>query len=332
MVRSAAAASATVKRQPQLTARLLRAWRTDLPAADWVAAGGISLRAAAAAQLRFGRRRAPRETLLRVTNPRLEDAPDGSYSVVELVPDDMPFLVDTLTMSLAETGQTVQLIAHPILQVVRGRSGRLLHTGERPRRKGQQPRSESWQYLRIDRIADEQERNALRARLLAALADVRSACEDWLTMRRTARELCGPLTQRPPPLARGLAAEAAALLAYMEDNHFTFLGYQRYRGRRGARLEAVAGSALGILRTGRQRRSLTADRPVHPGRREVLAITKSDRRSTVHRPGYLDCVAVRDFDRPALDGGSAVPGPVDFEHPITPIRAPSRCCGSRWRA
>src|SRR6267142_1628127 len=98
MVRSAAAASATVNRQPQLTARLLRAWRNDLPEADWAAAGANTLRAAAAAQLRFGRRRAPRETLLRVSNPRPEDAPDGSYSVVELITDDMPFLVDTLTM------------------------------------------------------------------------------------------------------------------------------------------------------------------------------------------------------------------------------------------
>ena len=293
MVRSAAAA--TVNRQPQLTARLLRAWRTDLPAADWLAAGATTLRAAAAAQLRFGRRRAPRETLLRITSPRPEDAPDGSYSVVELITDDMPFLVDTLTMSLAETGHAVQLIAHPILQVVRGRSGRLLHVGER--RAAHKLRSESWQYLRIDRIADEQERGALRARLLAALADVRSACEDWQAMRRAARGLCGPLTQRPPPLAPGIAAEAAALLAYMEDNHFTFLGCQRYRLRRGTRLEAVAGSGLGILRTGRRGRALTAEPTVQPGRREVLAISKSDRRSTVHRPGYLDCVAVRDFDR-----------------------------------
>jgi glutamate dehydrogenase len=217
--------------------------------------------------------------------------------VVELITDDMPFLVDTLTMLLAETGHAVQLIAHPILQVVRGRSGQLLHVGERSRRKGQQPHSESWQYLRIDRITDEQERAALRARLLAALTDVRNACDDWQAMRRTARELCALLTQRPPHLAPGIAAEAASLLAYMEDNHFTFLGYQRYRVRRGTRLEAVAGSGLGIVRTGRRRRSLSADRAAKTGRRELLAVSKSDRRSTVHRPGYLDCVAVRDFDR-----------------------------------
>src|SRR5260221_10790373 len=137
MLRSAAA-SATVNRQPQLTARLLRAWRADLPAAHRVAAGAIALRAAAAAQLRFGRRRAPRETLLRVSNPRPEDTPDGSYSVVELITDDMPFLVDTLSMSLAETGHAVQLIAHPILQVVRGRSGRLLHVRSEERRVGKE--------------------------------------------------------------------------------------------------------------------------------------------------------------------------------------------------
>src|SRR5258706_4192815 len=116
-------------------------------------------------------------------------------------------------------------------------------------------------------------------------------------MRRTARELCRPLTQRALPLAPGIAAEAAALLAYMEHNHYTFLGYQRYRVRRGTRLEAVAGSGLGILRAGRGGRSPAAELLVQAGKREQLAISKSERRSTVHRPGYLDCVAVREFDR-----------------------------------
>src|SRR5258706_1184368 len=292
MVRSAA--SATVNRQSQLTARLLRAWRADLPVTDWSTAGALSLRAAADALLRFGARRAPRATLLRVSSPPIEDTPDGSYSVVELITDDMPFLVDTLTLILAASGHAFQLIAHPVLPVVRGRSGRLLHVGAR--RPGQEPRNESWQYLRIDRIADEEERRALRVRLLAALADVRSACEDWQAMRRTARELCRSLTHRPAQAA-GMAAEAAALLAYMEDNHYTFLGYQRYRVRRGTRLEAVAGSGLGILRAGRGGRSPAAELLVQAGKREQLAISKSGRRSTVHRPGYLDCVAVREFDR-----------------------------------
>jgi len=162
-------------RQHRLTAQLLRAWRVSLPAAEWQAVGMAKLRTAAEAQLAFGARRRPRKTLLRVSSPPMDDAAARSYSVVELITDDMPFLVDTLYLTLGQAGYGVQLISHPILGAVRGANGRLLHFRER--RRGSAPISESWQYLRIDRVAGAHECAGLRAKLLAALLDVRYACE-----------------------------------------------------------------------------------------------------------------------------------------------------------
>ena len=163
----------TSARQRRLAAQLLRSWRVSLPAAEWQAVGVPSLRAAAEAQLVFGARRLPRQTLLRVISPRPDRTTGRSYSVVELITDDMPFLVDTLHLTLGEAGYAVQLISHPILGAVRGANGRLLHFRER--RNGRAPISESWQYLRIDRVAGTQECAALRLRLVAALLDVRYA-------------------------------------------------------------------------------------------------------------------------------------------------------------
>ncbi len=276
----------------QLTARLLRAWRTSLPPDEWRAAGAAELRLAAETQLRFGARRAPRQTLLRVTSPPLVPGAGSSHSVVELITDDMPFLVDTLNLALSEAGHSVQFIAHPIMGAVRGAGGRLLRFGERG--GARTPVSESWQYLRIDRVAGAQEAAAIRTRLLAALSDVRQACECWPAMRQAARGLREQLERRRPPFPAAVVAESAALLAYMEDNHFTFLGFHRTRLKRGAggaRLVPIAGTELGIARNlpPAALASLQATR-------ELLVVTKANHRSTVHRPGYLDCVTVKEYD------------------------------------
>ena len=288
-------------RHRQLAARLLRAWRAGLPPGEWRAASAPALRAAAEAQLRFGARRAPRQTLLRVSSPVLAAGHGNSYSIVELITDDMPFLVDTLNLALSEAGHSVQFIAHPIVSVVRGAGGRLLHLGERHGKRA--PVSESWQYLRIDRVAGVPEAAALQARLHAALADVRHACADWPAMRRAARSLCEQLRSRPPPFPSAVVAESVALLEYMDDNHFTFLGFRRSRLLRragGARLTPIAGTELGIVRN-LPTPGLAPLQAAH----ELLVVTKANHRSTVHRPGYLDCIAVKEYDARGRLSGEA---------------------------
>ena len=290
-----------MSRQPLLTARLLRTWRHALTGTEWRDAGTAALRAAAESQLRLGLQRKPRQTLLRVSSPAADTNGHGHYSEVELITDDMPFLVDTLNMTLAAAGHGVQLIVHPILPAVRGAHGRLLHFGERHAKYS--PVNESWQYLRIDRVAGDLACAALRAQLLAALTDVRHACEDWQSMRRTASQLREQLSQRPPPLPAANVAESGALLQYMEDNHFTFLGFRRNRLTRragGSRLEAIAGTELGIFRR-RSTTKIRVERSAPPPAsgtlsRELLIVSKANRRSSVHRPGYLDCITLKQFD------------------------------------
>ena len=290
-----------------LTTRLLRAWQSSMPPAEWRLAGAAALRAAAAAQVQFAAQRRPRQTLVRVYNapPALE--PGNSHSVVELITDDMPFLVDTLPMTLTEAGHAVQLIAHPIVAARRSSSGRLLGIAGRGRDATQRPAvNESWQYLQISRAAGEQECAALQALIAAALRDVRRACEDWPAMRRAARALREQLARQPGRQPAAAVSEAQALLEYVENDHFTFLGFEssvvRRRGR-SLQLQAEPGTALGILRgrRARQLRAVASDAR-KPG---LIKVTKSDRRSTVHRPGLLDCIVLNRLDRSGRLAGEA---------------------------
>ncbi|HTP40494.1 MAG TPA: NAD-glutamate dehydrogenase [Steroidobacteraceae bacterium] len=288
----------------RLETGLLAAWRAQTPNENWRSLGRPGLAAAAAAEVAWGARRRRGQTLLRVFNPPLtEDAWLGAHSLVELIADDMPFLVDTLTMTLAARQLSVRLLMHPIVYATRDAGGRLLtleqHAGER-----RAARAESWQRLWIDRVAGEAECKALAAALRAAINDVRAACRDWEPMRAAVRRLCEDTLASPPPVPRGLLAESVALLRYVEDHHFTLLGYSEQRLVRKGRqlaLRAVPGSALGLMRRveaaphrGPGPRSADIRRLL--ARKELLLITQSNRRSTVHRPGFLDYIGVRRYD------------------------------------
>src|SRR5438105_2598985 len=47
------------------------------------------------------------------------------FSVLDIVNDDMPFLVDSVLAELTEQGVDIRLVAHPVLAVERDQSGRL---------------------------------------------------------------------------------------------------------------------------------------------------------------------------------------------------------------
>ncbi|HEY7379224.1 MAG TPA: NAD-glutamate dehydrogenase, partial [Steroidobacteraceae bacterium] len=99
--------------------------------------------------------------------------------------------------------------------------------------------------------------------------------------------------------------ETKELLEWMEDNHFTFLGYREYRLRRGKQedlLEPLVETGLGVLRPGRRRTrkpkpvALTGEIREHARTRELLIVTKANTISTVHRATYLDYVSIKTFD------------------------------------
>ena len=264
--------------------------------------GAEQLAAAALAQLAGARTRRPGRAWVRVFNPeRLRDGFYSPHTVVMVVSDDMPFLVDSMSIAASQAALAVHLIVHPVLAVDRDRRGHLRRVVASGEAAG---RAESWQLLELDRQTDRERLAELESRIRAVLDDVRVAVADWASMRRRAHELATGLATAPTPLPAGEVLEGRALLEWMVDNHFTFLGYRYYhlrRGRGSDRLVPDARSGLGLLRPGR---------PGHPARpavltgavrtnarlRTLLIITKANAVATVHRATYLDYVGVKTFD------------------------------------
>ena len=262
----------------------------DLAARPPQEAVGLAARHAALAA-----QRRPGETLIEVLPPQAADVGRRPVSRVLIVTDDRPFLVDSVGLAFARAGIGVHTLIHPVMQVERDARGRLrgATAAEAVPRNGK----ESWQLHEIDPLFDDAVRTSLADLLRAGLADVEAAVEDWLPMRERMRAAARALEAPEGRGGRRVTAsrgEAIALLDWMYGAHFVFQGYERLRSS-GGRLRRVPRSGLGTLRDAASsdaavgaRRSTAADTALH--------ITKSQRRSTVHRPGHLDQVSVLERD------------------------------------
>ncbi len=283
--------------------RFLQAYYANVEAEDLAAREPAELAATALSQLLFAQRRR-RSALVRVFNPTLrEHGFTSPHTVIEMVNDDMPFLVDSIGLALTQRSLSLHFLTHPIFAVERDGSGTLLSLQERGNAQGKS-RLESFQHIEVDRIVDPAALDSLTAQIGRSMRDVRVACADWQKMRMAARLTAEELGTSRARLDPGNLNEAVGLLTWMENRHFTFLGYREYRlrGRKGREsLQPVEASGLGILRRGHRKpdstnRIQSGDIRRQSRSRELVLVTKANFESTVHRPGYLDYVGVKHFD------------------------------------
>ncbi len=258
--------------------------------------------ASAAGHLEFGTVRRPGEPKVRVFNP--EQARDGwqsPFTIVEVVTDDMPFLVDSLAVVLGDSRLPIQLMIHPVLRVARNRRGKLLSMEERESALGTM---ESWQHVAVPRIGDPARHEALRLNILRTLEDVRLAVLDWPAIRKRALDIAKEVNAGVPAIPRREEKEAVEFLDWLTDNHFTFLGYREYKLERTRSMDLlvpVPRSGLGLLRTGAGRPKpkptiLTGELQRKAREVALLIVTKANSVSTVHRATYLDYVGIKTFD------------------------------------
>ncbi|WP_046774702.1 NAD-glutamate dehydrogenase [Streptomyces yangpuensis] len=256
---------------------------------------------------------------VRVHTPTVEENGwTSSHSVVEVVTDDMPFLVDSVTNELSRQGRGIHVVIHPQVVVRRDITGKLIEILG-PDCDAHGPRTarphdslvESWIHVEIDRETDRADLKQITVDLQRVLSDVRESVEDWEKMREAALRIADGLPDEPtaPDLREYELEEARELLRWLADDHFTFLGYREYNLVDGDALAAVPGTGLGILRSDPHHSGKEDGHPVSPSfnrlpadarakarEHRLLVLTKANSRSTVHRPSYLDYVGVKKFD------------------------------------
>ncbi len=291
---------------------LLAAYYRHVSAEDLLQRDPVDVYGAARSHYRLAADRPQGTAAVHVFTPTVEEHGwSCTHTVVEVVTDDMPFLVDSVTMELSRQGRGIHLVVHPQLIVRRDVTGRLIEIvgsyDGRPQEDQQLPPDallESWIHVEIDRESHAGDLAQVGADLRRVLRDVREAVEDWPKLQARARGVVEELETTALPLPEQEIAETRELLTWLADNHFTFLGYREYALQEeddgDAVLRGVPGSGLGILRSDPRHAMLFSQMPpeVRAKAREkkVLILTKANSRSTVHRPAYLDYIGVKKFD------------------------------------
>ncbi|MGW2637189.1 NAD-glutamate dehydrogenase [Streptomyces sp. NPDC001348] len=269
---------------------------------------------AAVSHYRLAENRPQGTANVRVHTPTVEE--NGwtcSHTVVEVVTDDMPFLVDSVTNELTRQGRGIHVVIHPQFVVRRDLTGKLIEVLPTPPADGDLPHDahvESWIHVETDRETDRADLKQITSDLLRVLSDVREAVEDWEKMRDAALRMADelPAESVPGDLAAPEVEEARELLRWLAADHFTFLGYREYQLRGDDSLAAVPGTGLGILRSDPHHSDdeqhpvspsferLPADARAKAREHKLLVLTKANSRATVHRPSYLDYIGVKKFD------------------------------------
>ncbi|MGH8776470.1 MAG: NAD-glutamate dehydrogenase [Jiangellaceae bacterium] len=287
----------------------LRRYYRHVAPEDLVDRDAVDVYGAAASHRQLAEQRPQGRSQVRIHTPTVEEHGWASgHTVVEVVTDDMPFLVDSITMTLARGERSIHLVVHPQFVVRRDVAGNLVEVcdfAEPDPLFAETPDAlvESWMHVEIDRETNPDDLQQITDELDSVLRDVREAVEDWPRMRQRADEIAAELEKNPLPVPAEEVVETQELLRWLADDHFTFLGYREYAldtvdGEDV--LRAVTGSGLGILRADQELSGSFARLPpeVRAKAREkhLLVLTKANSRATVHRPTYLDYVGVKTFD------------------------------------
>jgi glutamate dehydrogenase len=287
---------------------LLRAYYRHVAIDDLVDRSAEELYGALVSHYRSAETRPQGTATVHVFTPTLAEHgwSAGGHSVVEVVTDDMPFLVDSVVMELTREQRDVHLVVHPQFDVTRDLTG-LLESIACPDNESAAPpegaERESWMHVEISRIGHDEDVDAIAADVQRVLRDVRESVEDWGRMRQTVDEVVAELRAEPPStLSRDEVDRGVDFLEWLADDHFTFLGYREYHLEREGEdeyLRGVPGSGLGILRDDPDLAAvgkLPTKGAEMAREHTLLVLAKANSRATVHRPAYLDYVGVKSFD------------------------------------
>src|SRR5664279_407745 len=244
--------------------------------------------------------RAPRKPKSRCETVALTAAgARKTISVIEILNDDMPFLVDSVMGEISDRRLDVRLVSHPVIGV-RREAGRLVAFGAPDATAAVR---ESFIHIHVEAIEDDAVCADLVAALTNILGEVKLSVQDWRPMLERVNSIVAELKTNPPPLPVDEIAEAIQFLQWLLADNFTFLGLRNYTFD-GNTLKPDFDSALGIMRL-RELRVLKQGNELLEFTPEIMAFLKEPRlliiakaniHAHVHRRVYLDYVGIKRFD------------------------------------
>ena len=253
----------------------------------------------------FGQQRKPGAAGVRLINPTSEVQGWAlGHTVIEIVNDDMPFLVDSVSAEINRLQRNIHLLLHPVVRVLRDAGGNRLELSS-TQAAASDALVESYMHIEIDEETEPAELENIRKGIEHVLDSVRVGVADFMPMREKLHQDAAELEHVKLPMPDEEVTEARAFLEWLDEGNFIFLGFRRYgfETHDGKDfLPIVPGSGLGILRETRLESNTRSGVPLTPEfseyarRKDLLIITKANSRSVVHRAVPMDRIGIKRYD------------------------------------
>lgn len=256
----------------------------------------------------FALKHTPGTTKIRVYSEKQnQKAHPYSQTIVEMINDNMPFLVDSVTGAINSLGYSTHLVIHPVMKIERDDAHHLKEVF--PYTPGEQNgRYESLIHCEILGAFSPEKLKVLEQEVIRVLQDVKAAVEDWGAMRQRLQTIIKDLKNNPPLVSQEEQEETIAFLEWIEDNHFTFLGFCEYAlvpDQTTIKRSLISRNGLGILRDplkqeithifkGVEFSSVNRRQVIEP---DPLLITKTSEISLVHRRDPMDSITIKQLDK-----------------------------------
>jgi glutamate dehydrogenase len=254
------------------------------------------------------KQRSSKETKIRIYNPDFErHGWQTTHTVIEVITEDMPFLVDSIRMVVNRMGFMSYLIIHMGgIHLQRSTTNEVTAILPQDKSPSKGIITEAPIFLEIDRQTDPQVLEELRLNIERVLKDNRAIFEDWLAMREKVQEIITELDSVSSVLDESELNETKAFLNWIEDHHFTFFGIRDYELEHKGKdtvLQSIPNTGLGLLRQGMSKSSVQSLKALAPEARElmlssrILLTSKTNTLATVHRDAYTDYIGVKRFNK-----------------------------------
>ncbi|NDV91270.1 NAD-glutamate dehydrogenase [Alteromonas sp. 345S023] len=242
---------------------------------------------------------------IRVFDPEIEKHGwHSSHTIVEIIVSDMPFLVDSVRMSLNRLNITTHLFLHSPINIKRNDKNQVEKFAEAGETL-EGARKETVIFIEVDHQTSKSDIDTLTKELHSVVDEVLLAVQDWQDMTGKLHSVVKDVNKLNWHLSSEEKKQTKTYLEWLGDHNFTMMGYRYYE------VKAIEGdhrwipdndSSLGLLKNSVHNRERLLSRLPPSAREEALSqnplmLTKTNTRSRVHRPAYMDYVGVKQFNK-----------------------------------
>ncbi len=240
---------------------------------------------------------------VRIYNPSLEkNGFAKEYTVIEMINDDMPFLVDSISEELNRHGLAIHYLTHPVIDVTRDKSGEIISL-DRASRDEKSKNAESLIHFQISYIAEEKQRISLKDDLLHILKCVKCIVDDWQKMLSHITPLQDYLTNVQdfnPKKNKSFdddVAEVQQFVSWLTNGNFIFLGTAK-ETLKGSKFSIDKDAKFGLFATQEiWIPNLSKSNGTIDSILDTVHITKSSEKSPVHRSAHMDLISIQIVDK-----------------------------------